>query len=375
VREGGLMNVSTDMPAIPSTFESSLEPRTLRTLRSHRPAEDVTRPLLVCGWTEGTPELLAAIEVAGGYRAAAVGDRSALALTHARSSTDVRCYQHLREMFSRVRHEAVLIGLSEGIASVVDLAADAGSSVILDAGALSAGELYTAAETAHRRETPFVALRPALRVPGFETLRALIQERPQWKPRALDVTLESRVESPERQLRDAVALIAELLDGLPREMRAAAHGNPAHVGSVLVEARYEAGPLAMIHARSGLYTRLEITGDAAAGSFTLAVDGDSATLDLRDAGEPARTRRVAAAPAGLLYREARHATAMLADGASNSERTLREATMLGAIEVAMATGDVAELLSERDRPALTLIEGSGTHATPPRRGHLRVVTA
>ncbi len=58
-------------------------------------ADDAPARLLVCGWHEESPALLAALKRHAGLRAVAVGDASAAQLVRAREATQLRGYQHL----------------------------------------------------------------------------------------------------------------------------------------------------------------------------------------------------------------------------------------------------------------------------------------
>ncbi len=341
--------------------------------------------LLVCGWREESPSLLAALERHAGLRAVAVGDASAAQLVRARETTRLPGYQHLREMARGTEYEAVLLERPSLALPIAEIAAERGADLLVRAAGADGDALAEIAAVASRHGVALVTLRPTLRLPGFALVAATTGAEPGWHPTLAELSIDGPAE-PDELLRDAVGAIVRLLPNVPAEAIATAIEPPLRgpvpgPRGVVAQLRYAEGRVTSVVARVAETPVLRLRVTAPLGSLALdAIEGRARlSLTATDAADERESELSGAAP---LVAEATHVrnvragariTGPLAEiAAADAQRTPIEAATLRALERALATGEVEPVPDPHPRPALRLVEGTAQHRTAPR-GHLRLL--
>lgn len=320
--------------------------------------------LALYGWSDGSTDLLHALERGGGYEAVAVGDERPAALARARGATGLACYQHARELLRASAADSVLVTNGPLAFDVLDAAAHAGLEVLLVGEDAPAELLGRAAELAQRHETSLHVLRRWLRTSGLPSLFARLGGQEDWSPAF--VTIVAHDPRPAEQgMRDAVGLLARICLERPLAVAASAMPPLEAPRALAVQVRFANGAAAALTVRQSSVPRVEVTIDTARGSLTSVAEGGRAvlTLDAADGRHEVDEESCGDAPLASLAAEA--ARVLNARGPGSLDATLapREAALLAAIEAALE-GELAQPVHEV-RPALRVLAGGG-HSTPRR---------
>lgn len=320
--------------------------------------------LAVCGWSNAAAEALAALEHTGAFQGVAIGDRSALALVHARRETHAPCYQQVGEMVRSADYDAILFADPDEVPGSAMAAAARGARLILLAEAMTAAALQAASTAASVHDVPVTLLHPARHDAGLRDLAKLVST--EASPAAfLDVSLEAPIDAPVL-LRTAVAHVAALLPEMEATVRASAWADRAMVAEVSDGARY-----ASIRVRHAPSAYIRVAAETAHGTGTLEVrDGMGEVRFTSPAGEHLRF--------GVEHRdaatgEAQRAAEALTTGHDDRREVEALGLLLDAIERAIATGEPQSSTCCR-QPELRVIEG-GASRRERGRGPLRLVVS
>jgi hypothetical protein len=346
--------------------------------------------LLVCGWHEESPALLAALERHAGLRAVAVGDASAAQLVRAREATRLPGYQHLHEMARGAEYEALLLERPTLALPLAEIAAERGADLLVRAASVDGDTLAEIAETASRHGVALVTLRPALRLPGFALVATTAGAEPGWRPSLAELSIEGPSTTDEL-LRDAVGALVRLLPGAPTEVLATAVEPLAGVRvpadgpyGAAVQLRYAEGRVASIVAREAAATALRLRVAAPLGTVALDARAGWARLSFTAFGAEGEREDDESELSGAdpLVAEATHVRNVRAGArasgpqaeiaAADARRAPLEAATLRALEHALATSEIEQVSEPHPRPTLRLLEGSASERSAPR-GRLRLV--
>ncbi len=293
----------------------------------------------------------------------AVADRSVAALVAAaatfRGRTEAPArYQHPREMLRRTGGTTVLLDMPGAAAEAAE-ASRGGASVLVVGDAIEPEALDALA----RMRAAASIVRPLWwRTPVAAFIEAARSAGP-----FSSLTLAAGEDRPAQAIaEDLVSLAARLGHGAVSSMTSNAYAPPRRgVDSVVGGLRFEDRATALVVARRvrDTHIRAELTSPAV--SVTIAGDWSGATITVARAGRSATTRLEERDGVALAVEAALEE---LAFGGVGRQRLSEEASLLGSFRASLAgSGDAAHT-------RWSVLAGGG-QLSPPRRGHLHLVTA